>query len=97
MHQEQTVRQEIQLPGHPPIAPEPTSMEWFNAISGFWVAGILPFVIIYFGYRSLRLKTEAANRLRQRAWEESHKDDDDAPSDRTVLEHVRTLMKEERK
>ena len=94
MHQEQTTKQEIQLPGHPPIAPpEPSAFEWVQ----LWMPFLLLVVPLYIGYRSLRLKTEAANRLRQRAWEESHKDDDDAPSDRTVLEHVRTLMKEERK
>ena len=82
--------------------PEQHVMPPVEADAFAWVQLWMPFLLLvvplWIGYKSLKLRTDAANKERQKKWEEEHNsdEDDDAPSDRTVLQHVRTLMKEKK-
>lgn len=63
-----------------------TLFEW-------WQAGILPVVAIVFGYLSLKLKTNAANRKRKRRYEEQNRLDE--YSDDTIMDYLKKRKNDE--
>lgn len=65
--------------------------QWFESFSGFWIAGILPIVLAWFAWRSLKLKVQQHNKLRREKHEALNKEQ--SYSDDTVLDWARKQMK----
>lgn len=72
-----------------------TAMQWFQEFNGFWVAGILPIVLAYFAWRSLKLKVEAENKRRREEFESSGTDEE--PGEETIYNYVVNHMKKGKK
>ena len=89
MHQEQTTKQEIQLPGHPPIAPEPTTLDYVKEFNLLIIAALVPLGLAYIGYLTVKRKTEASNREAQR---EAVRKDEEYVGDKTVMDFMRSEM-----
>lgn len=69
----------------------PDLHQWFESFSGFWIAGILPIILAWFAWRSLKLKVQQHNKLRREKYESLNKEQD--YSDDTVLDWARKQMK----
>lgn len=71
------------------IAETATAMQWFQEFNAFWVAGILPIVLAYFGWKTVKAKVDAENAKRR---QEAIDHGEDEPGDKTVLAWARDQM-----
>lgn len=51
-------RKDIQFIGYAPIPVKPVTkpIEWFQEVAQFWIGGILPIIIAWFAWKSLKLR-----------------------------------------
>ncbi len=75
----------------PHVVAPPTALQWFQEFNVFWVAGVLPIILAYIGYRSLKTKVDAINRERQNS-SASNEDDGDI-GEETILRYMAKRMR----
>lgn len=91
-YEQQTVRKEINLPGHTSVPDDTSAHEWFETFSGFWIAGILPIVLAWFAWRTVRLKVQHHNEERKKKYESLNKEQD--YKEDTVMQYFKKRWEE---
>ena len=77
--------QHVAQPSHP----APTALDWFKEFNAFWGVGIVPIVLAYIGWRSLKLKTESDNRKKLERYRRENREDEF--SEDTMFDVVKRL------
>jgi len=77
----------------PPAHPGPTPLDYFKEFNALMIAAVVPIVLAYIGYRTVKAKTEANNRKRRQRYAEENRLAE--YSDDTIVDFLKKRKKDE--